>query len=303
MKTTTVLLLVTMLVNTSCKDSEGNLIPNSQNTAKEIPSKDKSRSLSPEFKEYWYNGTAEITSYKLSQERYGELREGTAVNVFVTEEFLPREQVKANIAAEGNIPVLKLNQTKNYITGIYPYSVMTSTFTPTNSQNSAIKISHSVQEWCGQVYVQLNNRANFEIQSHSYFQGEADQEISLDKTWLESDLWNYIRINPEELPTGDFTMLPPFEYFRMSHKDIAAHEATGEIMVGDSISRYTVSYPSLKRKLKLYFSSTPPYTIERWEETHENGLVTSAEKMKRINTAYWKQNNTTFEHLRDSLGL
>ena len=37
------------------------------------------KELSADFKEYWYAGNAEITSYKLTQARYGELREGKAV--------------------------------------------------------------------------------------------------------------------------------------------------------------------------------------------------------------------------------
>lgn len=263
----------------------------------------KARAISEDFKKYWYNGTAEITSYKLTQERYGELREGTSVNIFVTEDFVPIVQVKANNSNSKNIPVLKLNNTKKYLTGIYPYSVMTSTFSPVQTSDHAIKITHSMQEWCGQVYVQLNNKKNFNIQAHSYFEGEADQQIDLPKNWLESDLWSRIRINPEELPTGDFTMLPSFEYFRMSHKKIAAHPANATLMKGDSISSYTLSYTDLNRELKIYFSSEFPYTIERWEETHANGLKTTAEKMKRIRSAYWGQNSNKHLSLRDSLGL
>lgn len=54
------------------------------------------RVLSDEYKDYWFNGQAEITSYTLEQERYGEMRTGTAVLIFVTEDFLPDAQVKAN---------------------------------------------------------------------------------------------------------------------------------------------------------------------------------------------------------------
>ena len=72
--------------------------------------------LSQEFKTYWYSGQAEITSYKLQQARYGELRNGTAVLVYVTEDFLPETQVKADNYSEDNIPVLKLNATKNFNT-------------------------------------------------------------------------------------------------------------------------------------------------------------------------------------------
>ena len=158
------------------------------------------RELSKEFKDYWYAGNAEITSYEIKQARYGELREGTAVTIFVTEDFLPGAQVKANNPSKENIPVLKLNSTKKFLTGIYPYSIMTSTFSPVNSEEHALKVSNSVQEWCGHVYAQLNNKKQFEVTAHSYFEGEADQNMKLPKTWLENELWNLIRINPNELP-------------------------------------------------------------------------------------------------------
>jgi len=286
----------------SCNSSEKDTLA-VHSEIKTETNKSKTRTLSEDFKKYWYDGTAEITSYKLTQERYGELREGTSVNIFVTEDFVPEVQVKADNANKRNIPVLKLNNSKKYLTGIYPYSVMTSTFSPVQLDDHAIKITHSMQEWCGQVYVQLNNRKSFEILAHSYFEGEADQKISLPKSWMESDLWNRIRINPEELPTGDFTILPSFEYFRMSHKKMAVHSATASLIKGDSISSYALSYKDLNRELKIYFSSEFPYTIERWEETHANGLKTTAEKMKRMRSAYWGQNSNKYLHLRDSLGL
>jgi hypothetical protein len=151
--------------------------------------------------------------------------------------------------------------------------------------------------------VQLNNRKEYEVILHSYFQGEADQNLKLKKSWLESDLWNRIRISPQELPTGELTVLPGFEYFRMSHKKIQAQTATGKIVMGDSISTYSLLYPELKRELKIYFTSKFPHTIERWEETHPNGLQTTATKLKRIKSPYWGQNSNKFNHLRDSLGL
>lgn len=269
----------------------------------------KDRNLSEDFKNYWYDGTAEITSYQLTQARYGELREGTAVNIFVTEDFLPEIQVKADKVSEENIPVLKFNQTKDFNTGIYPYSIMTSTFSPLRSTAHALKVSHSMQEWCGQAYVQLNNRKDFEIRSHSYFQGEADAEFNLQKTWLETELWNLIRINPEELPTGDLQVIPSFEFLRMSHQETKAYEVFASLKQGDSLTSYKLMYPELKRELILYFNSTFPFEIEKWEETNApinsegEGLTTTAVKMKRIKTAYWQQKSKNFESLRDSLGL
>lgn len=243
------------------------------------------------------------------QERYGEIREGTAVNIFVTEDFLPDAQVKANNASEENISVMKLNQMKNFNTGIYPYSIMTSTFSPIATKEHPLKITNSVQEWCGQVYMQLNNRENFEIESHSYFQGEADQKLSLPKTYLENELWNLIRINPEELPTGDVMIIPSFEYLRLRHKEIKEHNAFASLKQGDSITIYTLNYPDLQRQLMLFFSSTFPYEIEKWEEVNaadQNDtlrLKTTATKLKRIKSDYWTKNRNENLNLRDSLQL
>ncbi|QNJ98589.1 septum formation inhibitor Maf [Constantimarinum furrinae] len=292
----------------SCADSEKNLIPLSSDQ-KETKKEQNERNLTEEFKSYWYNGTAELTSYSLVQERYGELREGTSVNIFVTEDFLRDEQVKANNASEETISVLKLNNTKNFITGIYPYSVMTSTFSPITNQGHALKVSHSVQEWCGQVYMQLNNRDDFEITTHSYFAGEADMEVSLQQSWLENELWNLIRIDPNELPTGDIHILPSFEYMRFHHKKPEIHTAFASLKQGDSLSIYSVNYPELQRQITWYFNSTFPYEIEQWEETNagrENDtsrLKTTAVKLKRMRSAYWRQNNKKDEILRDSLAL
>ncbi|AVI52139.1 septum formation inhibitor Maf [Pukyongia salina] len=274
----------------------------------EIKKSGKPRVVTKEFKEYWFSGTAEITSYELMQERYGELRKGTAVTVFVSENFLPDVQVKAEQSSKETIPVLKFNSTKKFLTGIYPYSVMTSAFSPIAKKDHAIKISNSVQEWCGQVYMQLNNREKFEFIGHSYFEGEADQKASLDKTWLEDELWNLIRINPEELPTGDITIVPPLEFLRMRHKNISIQNAVASLKQGDSISTYLLKYPELERELIIYFNSSFPFEIEKWEETNSawgnnQRLTTTATRMKRIKNAYWSRNSNADVALRDSLGL
>lgn len=291
--------------NSSEEKSDAQKISKKKATSKTV----EPRVVSEEFKDYWYSGTAEITSYTLMQERYGEIREGTAVNIFVSEDFLPDAQVKANNASEKNISVLKLNQMKNFNTGIYPYSIMTSTFSPISEKAHPLKITNSVQEWCGQVYMQLNNRNDFEIESHSYFQGEADQKLSLPKTYLENEIWNLIRINPEELPTGDVMIIPSFEYLRLRHKEIRQHAAFASLKQGDSITIYTLNYPDLQRQLMLFFNSTFPYEIEKWEEVNaadQNDtlrLKTTATKLKRIKSDYWTKNSNDHLGLRDSLKL
>lgn len=266
--------------------------------------------LSEEFKNYWYSGEAEITSYELEQARYGEIRKGEAVLIYVTEDFLPDQQVKANQSNKNNISVLKLNATKKFITGIYPYSIMQSTFYPLNGQLHALKVSASIQEWCGQVYTQLNNRDQFEITSHSYFQDEADQNLSIEKVHLENEVWTRLRIEHGELPVGDIKMVPSFEYLRLSHKPIKAYNAFGEYYTMEDLNIYSLEYPELNRTLEIYFSRTFPYTIEKWEESYPSGfgdhakiLTTKAVKKELIKTDYWNKNSNNNLPLRQKLDL
>ena len=275
-----------------------------------IPAPPQERKLSAEFKAYWFDSTAEITSYTLNQARYGEIREGTAVKIFVKEDFLPEEQVKANQISERTFPILKLNSTKKFITGIYPYSIMESSFFPLHKQGHAIKISASIQEWCGQQFLQLNNRMNFEINSHSYFEGQADKQFNLPKTHLENEIWNLIRINPSELPEGALEMIPSFEYLQLQHKEAKAYKVSAKKSRDDSLSIYTLNYPNLRRNLKIYYQSEFPFEIEKWEETMPSGnnknsrmLTTKALKNKRLKIDYWNKNAGNSVSLREKLGL
>jgi len=293
-KTLQFIVLITLTLTFGCD----------QNSAKS--EKLPTRELSADFKEYWFAGEAEITSYKLDQSRYGEQRDGTAVLIFVTEDFLPEAQVKADEKKDSNIPVLKLNAVKKFNTGIYPYSIMQSTFYPLEGNSHALKISASIQEWCGHVYTQLNNRKNFEITSHSYFDGEADQNLKLDQNWLENEVWTQLRINPDSLPTGKLQMIPSLEFLRMAHIEIKAYPAVAEFYQDDSLSVYKIHYPELQRELKIYYHLIFPFNIEKWEETiQKNGesFTTIATKMERIKSAYWNKNSNKDLPLRENLNL
>lgn len=295
---------------TSCKENS------TQNNEELLASNDKElastpkKILSQDFKDYWYAGNAEITSYDLEQARYGEIRKGKAVKIFVTEPFLKEKQVKADRSNPDNIPVLKLNTTKNYVTGIYPYSIMTSTFYPVNDNSHALKVAFSSQEWCGQVYAQLNNREKFQIRSHSYFETEADEDIVLDKLNLEDEIWNSIRVDPSALPTGDFDMIPSLEYIRLTHKELKGYKANGKLTVKNGMNSYTINYPELNRTLTINFTKTFPFLIENWTDSYTSGygpsaqtLTSRATKIKRLKTPYWRQNSNKDLSLRDSLGL
>lgn len=268
------------------------------------------RPLSKEFKDYWYAGDAEITSYKLEQARYGEIREGSSVLIYVTEHFVSDKQVKADKSDPSNIPVLKLNSVKKYLTGIYPYSIMSSSFYPVNYNNHALKLTFSAQEWCGQVFAQLNNREKFELKSFSYFESEGDKDVKLDKNVLENELWNKIRINPNDLPVGELKIIPSLEHVRLSHMPLKAYVATVSLDTSEGMSSYKISYPELERTLEINFKTNFPYTIEGWSETFKSGfadkartMTSKATKIKTLKTPYWRQNGNNSLALRDTLGL
>ncbi|MEM9362619.1 MAG: septum formation inhibitor Maf [Bacteroidota bacterium] len=303
-------LLIAASCNTATNSNTKELaLNNEKETAEEITTLPK-KPLSQEFKKYWYAGNAEITSYELEQARYGEIRTGKSVLIYVTEPFLPGKQVKADRNNPDNVQVLKLNATKKYLTGIYPYSIMSSTFYPVSDNQHAIKTSLSVQEWCGHVYSQINNRDKFEFTSHSYFEREADENLSIDKNLLENEIWTKIRINPNDLPVGDFKMVPSLEYIRLRHKAFGAYDATAALESKGNTNIYTISYPELERTLSITFSSAFPYTVESWSEEFKSGfgpnaktLQTKATRLKSLKTPYWGQNGNDDLILRDSLGL
>ncbi|PCJ94982.1 MAG: septum formation inhibitor Maf [Flavobacteriaceae bacterium] len=294
----------------SCKENIEKKSTKDEIALAAITTPPKKKKLTNEFKAYWYAGNAEITSYRLEMARYAETRKGTAVLIYVTEPFLADKQVKADESNPSNIPVLKLNSTKKFLTGIYPYSIMTSSFYPVHDNQHAVKISTSVQEWCGHIYAQLNNREEFNITSHSYFENEADQDFELEKTVLENELWNKIRIDPSALPVGGFKAIPSFEYVRLGHKELKAYDVVATLNESDGLSSYELRYPEFDRTLTINFTSTFPYTIESWTDTYKSGfgpnaktMTTRATKISSLKTPYWKQHNNEHLFLRDSLGL
>lgn len=278
--------------------------PETSETLKDNPYADQ-------LKSYWYDGKGEISSYELKQARYGEIREGKAVLIFVTEDFSTKTMTKADQSAAENISVLKLNATRKFNTGIYPYSMMNSSFFPFPNGENSIKISTSSQEWCGHTYLELIDQGNFEIQNHSYFQSEAQQEIKLKKSLLEDDLWTMIRLNPDNLPIGKLEVIPSFFYLRFSHNDIRAYSCELSLTsASDGNKIYNISYPELDRELIITFNQNFPFQIQGWEDTYFSGwgekkqkLTTSATLIKSIRTDYWTKNSNADSGMRGDLGL
>ena len=192
------------------------------------------------FGDYWYQGRAEITSYKLDQPRYGQVREGSSVLIFVTEDFSRSKHVKLDRPAEaGNdgVTVLKLNRTRNFTTGIYPYSMMASVFTPISGDRDprSLKSTVSSQEWCGHTFSQLDLEGDtYRVQHYSYFESDSDRTVYLSDAVLEDEIWTKIRIDPSSLPTGTVRMIAGALHQRLSHEDYSVSQAFATIAPGDS---------------------------------------------------------------------
>jgi hypothetical protein len=272
------------------------------------------------IRDYWYAGKAELTRYTLSQARYGELHPGEAVLIFVTEPFLKDKQVKHEFGSGTDATsVLKLNLTKNFNTGIYPYSIMTSIFTPIDFKNmTTLKVTSSVQDWCGQTFMQLNARdGGFHVESRSYFQRDADEDFQLEDALLEDEVWTRLRLAPESLPTGQIKIIPSAEYARLGPFDLKPLEGTASMQIDRAIEgpkvhlgTYSIDYQKINRKLVIRFERDFPHRIVGWEETRMSGfgpdakvLTTTAVKTHSMMIDYWSRHKLADAPLRDKLGL
>ena len=264
----------------------------------------------PSFDRYWYQNKAELTRYALRQARYGETHDGEAVLVFVTEDFLRKLQVKKE---QGESPdalsVLKLNLYRRFYTGIYPYTVMTSSFTPAAGAPT-LKLSNTVQEWCGQVYSQVNRRDDgLHTLMHSYFQNEADQKTVLPDATLEDGLWATIRIAPDRIQEGQQSIVPALDYIRMRHKALRPYPAVvtrtpnaSTDLVDHPVTALRVEYPPLGRDLTIYYEPEFPHVIQAWEEK-EGPFRTTAVRTHAVMDDYWNHNSVGDASFRDALGL
>ncbi|NJC25405.1 hypothetical protein [Neolewinella antarctica] len=272
-----------------------------------------------QLSDYWYQGKAEINTYDLQQVRYGEVHPGQITLIFVSEDFLTDRQVKNDAYANPNTtPIIKTNLIRRFTTGIYDYSQMTSVFTPTDlaKQPHTLKVTTSVQDWCGQTYTQFNadNDGGWKTELRSYFESEGDVEHTVTGDFLEDEIFNRIRTGWKELPTGERRVVPASGYLVMLHKPYAA--VATQLTLGDyagdrftdaeTLKSYTISYPSLERTVEIVFSAAPPYVIRGWTETYPSrgkSLTTVATLKEQVVAPYWSQNSLADTDKRATLGL
>lgn len=275
--------------------------------------------LDPQFKSYWKDGKAEISSYELKQARYGEVHEGEAVLIYVLEPFSKKNQVKLDdwTNSEDREDVLKLNFVRKFETGIYPYSTMLSVFNSIETGHLK-KLSSSIQEWCGQVYMQINYRGKkLFYQGRSYFETEGDQDKDFRKVLTEDELWNQIKLGPQSLPNGNREIIPSTIYLRFNHHDAQIVNADLSLVKTknqeysmDSIMVYQLQYKNPEnRTLKIFFEERFPFQILGWEDefkdiawNSERKILTTRAKLKKtIRMDYWNKNKREHAHLKNLL--
>ena len=247
-----------------------------------------------------------MNGYRLVQPRYGAKRAGTAVLIYVTEDFSDSLRVKADAGKHPPsdvYPVLKLNAVRDFQTGIYDYNVMTSVFARVEPGWPVAKVSFSSQEWCGHVYHHLIPKAGrLGGISHSYFDGEADGRDDLalpDGGVMEDAVPILIRgWMGEWVPRGasrTLPFLPSLLRSRLDHRTLAWGQAT--VTRAQAPSRVTVPAGGFEvdtwavaeqggRTVTYSVESAPPYRLVRWSASDgEEASLLGSERLP-----YWELN-------------
>lgn len=261
--------------------------------------------LTDSFKNYWFSGKAEMNSYDLVQNRYGQKRTGEFVLIYVTEPFSSTQQVKTTPDAEDAETVLKLNQSKKFLTGIYPYSIMQSSFYSLTDHSGLLKSVVSVQEWCGQSYLQLNQTADgLAADYYSYFKGESLKDKTIKNAITENELLLKARISPDSLPKGKIEILPDLENLVLNHQPIKPVPVTITSEKTRGSLSYKLDYVSLDREVTYNFDLKFPYRLNSIETTGKDGeILMRATLKKSVQLPYWQLNSRADSVYRDTLKI
>jgi hypothetical protein len=272
-----------------------------------------------DFWAHWGDGKAELDGYRLTEPRYGVKRSGSAVLVFVTEDFSDSLRVKADPGkhpASDVYPVLKLNLVRDFQTGIYNYNAMTSTFARVRAGWPVEKVSFSSQEWCGQVWHQITPRDGKVLGLfHSYFDGEADgkDDLVLPKDGVFEDAlaillrgWNGAYLKAGESRVVPF--LPSLFRSRLAHERLAWGKATitraaaGREVKVPAGAFLAVTWTVAEEggaKLTYDVEAAPPYRLLRWSsDAGEEAVLLGSSRL-----SYWKLNAPGGEAYLKELGL
>jgi hypothetical protein len=275
------------------------------------------------FWRIWGDGQGEIAVYRGTRARYGETRDTELVVITVTEDFSAQKRVKSSRTPQASkdvFPVVKLNVSERFTTGIYDYALMTSAFVSLSSdagvaRGTPAKVSFSAQEWCGHVYHQVlfdEKRARESL--HSYFEGEEDRLSTLphpDGGVVEDTLLLWARgLAAPALGVGEtrhVPFLPALRHARLAHVPLAW--TTAQLTVKKESERITVPLGTFDaevrevvlatgRRLRFFVEREGARRVLRFDDGEDTAALTAITR-----TPYWQKNANAFVPLRATLGL
>lgn len=265
------------------------------------------------FEDHWYDGKAELSGYQIKISRYGEVRPGTAIMIYVTEPFSQERRVKTDRPQSGDINALKLNLVRDFQTGLYDYNTMVSVFSD-DRDFSLSKISFSSADWCGHVFeeqlfypgsVHTTRMSYFDHESGSFEWDKPERGITEDQLFI---LLRNLRgefLNPGESVSLPF--LPGPYWARLNHKTpqwteatISRHSATETTTVPAGTfdtHKYTVSIEN--RQGVFHIENIYPHRVVKWSlAPDEEAVLTGSKRLP-----YWNLHDNGNESYLQELGL
>ena len=230
------------------------------------------------FIDYWKNNKIEITKFDLKED-----------SISVGEGFLSFSiSYVKGVNKTDSIQVLHSDFTGKIRKKNYDYSAITSAYLPLNLtiRPHAMKVMNSVQESMNNSFLALSQiPKSYEIESKNTFKEKIKEHIIVERKNLEDELWAKIRMNPNDLPTGDVEMIPSFAYWQSVRKSPNIYEAKAELQnyvgtefTGKKLRMYTLDYPDLKRNLSIIFEEEFPFEIVGWKRVSEGKVAVGVRK-------------------------
>lgn len=230
------------------------------------------------FNDYWKNGKIEITKYELKEDSISVGEGSLAFSIDYVE----------GVNKTDSIQTLHSDFTGKIHQENYDYSAMTSTYLPLNLtiRPHVMKVINSVQEPTGNSFLALSQIPKYyEIIAKNTFKEKTKEHFVLERKNLEDELWSKVRMNPDDLPTGDIEMIPSFAYWQSVRKLPNIYEAKAELkdytateFTGKKLKIYTLDYPDLKRNLSIIFESEFPFEIVGWKRISDGKVAVGMRK-------------------------
>lgn len=260
----------------------------------------------------WHDGNAEVNFYEAVEFRYGEPRQADeAVLIFVKEDHLRDEQIKADNPRDADLPAVKLNWVVQIPTGIYTYRQQASVFIDRET-NLPFRQTFASHEWCGNVYKDLRRAddGGFTYSWSSYFEEDGDGETRVsrpggDVPLLPADaLPLYVRTAAED---HTIAVLPSLRSIRAEADDFQPARATLRLGDTESINvpagefdarRVTIDYADGRQDI-FHLETADPRLILKMELS--DGATYELRLSRRID--YWNRNAPADDTLREGAGL